>query len=381
MRRRGCPPRARAGRAPRAGGRARSSTRSPATPRHPRSGSASRPRRALGAWRLAARIPLVAEVAAELPVEVDELLGVRLSLREIAGAHFDLGEMEHAPRGRADAFEFYRQLEQLQDRRRARVSWPCRGGQARAGASGSDTAPWPVRLSTQARCRPRTAPRRALARVEAGDAEFAGGGREHAVRRTVGGRLDGELGMAERDAIVAPEPRMRASTAWAAAPTSAAPSASASARSWYATDSDPSSCPSARRASRAGRRRAPGPGPPAATRQARPGAETRAPALPRRLVQIGGPQQTSRPGGVSLSGVSAAARSASAAAISGAPRRRAGGASRALPRRLHSARLCHDRDGVRARPDPRARPRASVNEAALLAACACRAASTRAVDG
>src|SRR3990172_9567520 len=60
------------------------------------------------------RIPLGAEITSQLPVEVDKLACVRLRLCEVAGAHFELGDMEHAAGGRADAVELDRQREQVE---------------------------------------------------------------------------------------------------------------------------------------------------------------------------------------------------------------------------------------------------------------------------
>ena len=65
----------------------------------------------------AARVPLLAEIATKLTVEVDELSRVRLGLREVSGAHLELGQVENAPGGRADALELDRQLEQLEQSR------------------------------------------------------------------------------------------------------------------------------------------------------------------------------------------------------------------------------------------------------------------------
>ena len=120
--RRGCPPRARGDRAPRGGGQPdrRRDRREYSIPAlRMRRASSTRP-------RCIATAPLgyhsALEVAAELAIEVDELGGICLSLREVAGAHFELDEMENAPGGRADALELDRQLELLAAAPRARVS-------------------------------------------------------------------------------------------------------------------------------------------------------------------------------------------------------------------------------------------------------------------
>ena len=175
-------------------------------------------------------------------------------------------------------------------------------------------------------------------------------------------RRDGELRMPQRGAVVAPIPRRRASTAWALR----RPPGGRPPRRAHVPGRRPprtsSWSRSGRRASRAGRGRAPIRALPAASRRGRSSSGSTC-SLPftRSLVQIGRLEQTSRPGGVIVSrrercgalgqqpqpspvrrarrGVADASRAPSATASLGASR-------------------CRDRGGGRARPDPRARRRA-----------------------
>ena len=81
----------------------------------------------------ATRVPLGAQIPAQLTVEMDELGCVCLSLREVAGPHLELDEMENAPGGRADAFELDSQREQVEQDRPSPRELSCgRGAPVRA---------------------------------------------------------------------------------------------------------------------------------------------------------------------------------------------------------------------------------------------------------
>ena len=160
------PARARGGRAPRDGGRARSSTPIAREYSMPARQDAARVVDAPEMHRdEAARVPLVLEVAAELPVEVDELGRVRLGLREIPGAHLELRQMEEQPaveRTRSSSIE--RSSSSSSSGARAGELPGVEQREARAGASGSGTARRRAELVDSSSIPPRRAPRRARLR-------------------------------------------------------------------------------------------------------------------------------------------------------------------------------------------------------------------------
>ena len=200
-----------------------------------------------------ARVPLLTQLPAELPVEVDELGGVCLRLREMTGPHFQLDEMKNAPGGRLHPSELDGLPEELEQDRASVGELACiEEREAVAGAWRSGRAQRRGRVSTPVRSPVRTVARRdrfrstaSQCRAHRTERETSRSARRPRRRRRQARRVAARPGSRHRYPACGPARRAPLRRSPERPPTRRAPASGTRPRRLS------TACPTARRASRA----------------------------------------------------------------------------------------------------------------------------------